>query len=130
MSDAKVERVIQEIKSMSSDQLEEVRRAVDEKLSEETLDNKQTNGGKIELPFKPRFIGYSTKPPKDRSRENAWLEKHRDEYDGQWVALDGDRLLAHGYEFKDVIAAARNAGVMDALVFIVEGSEAPPFAGF
>lgn len=130
MSDAKVERVIQEIQSMSNDQLEEVRRAVDEKLSKEAIDDEQTNGSGIKLPSKPRFIGYSTKPPKDRSRENAWLEKHRDEYDGQWVALDGDTLLAHGNKLKEVADTARAAGVMDALFVRVEGSNTPPFAGF
>lgn len=29
-------------------------------------------------------------------RERGWIESHRDEYLDQWVALDGDRLLAHG----------------------------------
>ncbi len=38
-------------------------------------------------------------PARDFSRERAWLAQHRVEYDGQWVALDGDKLvaaLAHG----------------------------------
>ena len=44
-------------------------------------------------------------------REHAWLEQHRDEYLGQWVALDGDRLLAHGTEAKEVYDTARASGV-------------------
>jgi hypothetical protein len=32
----------------------------------------------------------------DRSREMAWIAAHQEEYAGQWVALDGDRLIAHG----------------------------------
>lgn len=28
-------------------------------------------------------------------RERAWVEAKRDEYLGQWLALDGDKLLAH-----------------------------------
>lgn len=26
-------------------------------------------------------------------REQRWLDEHRDKYQGQWVALEGDRLL-------------------------------------
>jgi hypothetical protein len=82
-----------------------------------------------ELPIKPRIIATNL-PIKDRSKENAWLAQHRDEYAGQWVALDGDRLLGHSKRFKDVAKAADDAGIPDALIFIVEGSQDLPFAGF
>jgi len=130
MSDARVEKVIQEIQSMNHEQLEEISRVVNKKLAEQKTVQEQTNGNEIKLPFKPRFIGYSTRPPKDRSKENAWLAEHRDQYDGQWVALDGDRLLAHGHKLKEVAATARAEGVMDALFIKAEGSDTPPFAGF
>jgi hypothetical protein len=129
MSDARIEKVIQEIQSLSNDQLKEISRVVNKKLAEQKSDEEQSRENEIKLPFKPRIAGPAP-PPKDRSRENTWLEKHRDEYDGQWVALDGDRLLAHGPKLKEVAAAARAAGVPDALMFIVEGSNTPPFAGF
>jgi hypothetical protein len=29
-------------------------------------------------------------------KERAWIEAHRDEFLDQWVALDGDSLIAHG----------------------------------
>jgi hypothetical protein len=32
----------------------------------------------------------------DRSAEMRWLEEHVDEYRGQWVAVLGHELLAHG----------------------------------
>ncbi|MDQ3253161.1 MAG: DUF5678 domain-containing protein [Acidobacteriota bacterium] len=44
-------------------------------------------------------------------REHAWIEAHRDEYLGQWVALDGDRLIAHGTNAREVYLAAREKGV-------------------
>jgi hypothetical protein len=40
-----------------------------------------------------------------------WIREHRDEYLGQWVALDGDRLVSHGTDGKQVYAQARAAGV-------------------
>ncbi|GEM_PF-5779556 len=39
--------------------------------------------------------------------ELRWIGQHRDEYKGEWVALDGDRLLAHGTDGDNVFAAAR-----------------------
>ena len=33
-------------------------------------------------------------PMKDRTRERQWIKEHKHEYAGQWVALDGDRLIA------------------------------------
>jgi hypothetical protein len=44
-------------------------------------------------------------------REHAWLEAHREEYLGQWVAIEGDRLVAHGKNPREVYLAAREAGI-------------------
>jgi hypothetical protein len=44
-------------------------------------------------------------------RERAWIDANRDEYMGQLVALDGDRLLAHGTDARKVYEAARAQGV-------------------
>ena len=43
-----------------------------------------------------------TPPYRTHYEERAWIEAHRDEYLGQWVALDGDRLIAHGSDAKKV----------------------------
>ena len=69
-------------------------------------------------------------PVKDMIREAAWLEQHREEYAGQWVALDGERLVAASTNAKDVLAAAKAAGIADALIVRVESRDALPFAGF
>jgi hypothetical protein len=79
------------------------------------------------IPIAPKVIGRTA--PRDRSREYAWLAHHRDEYAGEWVALDGDRLLAHGIGFEDVSRAMDGAGVPDALVILVEENDAPPVCG-
>lgn len=52
----------------------------------------------------------TAKPYRTHERERAWIEQHRDEYMNQWVALDGDRLLAHGTDPRAVADAARAAG--------------------
>ncbi len=76
------------------------------------------------LPAQPTSVTNGTPPKKklepiptpDRSREMQWLHDHAREYAGQWVALDGDRLIAHGPDAKAVFAAARADGAYMPLV--------------
>jgi len=49
---------------------------------------------------------YKTNEP-----ERAWIDAHREQYLHQWVALDGDRLLAHGLDAKQVYDEARQQGI-------------------
>ncbi len=46
--------------------------------------------------------------PIQRDLEMRWIGEHRNEFPGEWVALDGDRLIAHGKDADPVFAAARN----------------------
>jgi hypothetical protein len=65
-----------------------------------------------------------------REHAQRWLGEHRDEYLGQWVALEGDRLLASGPDGRAVYEAARSAGVRAPLVTRVELRDELPFAGW
>ena len=81
-------------------------------------------------PARPKFpskIIATDLPVRDRSREHNWLEKHRDEYDGKYVALDGDQLLAVGDNAKDLAVKVRELGINGALITFVEGSNRPRF---
>jgi hypothetical protein len=46
----------------------------------------------------------------NRDREMRWISEHRLGYRGEWVALAGDRLIAHGVDGDPVYAAARAEG--------------------
>ena len=71
-----------------------------------------------------------TSDPVDCSRELNWLREHKDEYAGQWVALDGDQLIAAGSDARQVYETARLVGVELPLVVQVEPSDELPFAGW
>ncbi len=69
-------------------------------------------------------------PYKDRSREHQWLRENSRNYIGQWVVLEGDQLLSHGTNAKEVFAAADAAGIERPLYFFVEDPDIPTFSGF
>lgn len=64
---------------------------------------------------------------RDLSAEQQWLEAHRHEYVGQWVALQGDQLISHGSAAKEVHEAAVAAGHQDALLLLVQPLDERPF---
>jgi hypothetical protein len=58
-----------------------------------------------------------------------WIEKNKSEFDGQFVLLDGDNLLAHGNDAKKLYAEARSKGFETPLVHRVKANELP-FGGW
>src|SRR5262245_4852653 len=59
-----------------------------------------------------------------------WIEEHSEEFAGQYVALDGDRLVAHGTDPREIIAAVRASGLNGLFFTLIQPIDAPPFAGF
>jgi hypothetical protein len=52
--------------------------------------------------------------------ERKWISQHHEQYRGQFVALAGDRLLAHGADEGAVIDQARLAGVQSPFITYIE----------
>ena len=68
--------------------------------------------------------------PVEKSRRTLnWLDEHRDQYLGQWVALDGDRIVSHGSDPKEVYRQAKAAGVRVPFVELVTEEDTQPFCG-
>ena len=112
MPSATLERILNEVKRLTPEERRELREA----LEREAV-------CAVVLP--PAGVD------NDRwEREQRWLDEHREEYLGQWVALEGDRLLASGADGRAVYEAARAAGVRAPLVTRVEPRDALPFAGW
>lgn len=68
-------------------------------------------------------------PEPDMRPAFAWLTEHGREYAGQWVALDGGRLIASGDDARAVYALADADGAYLPLVTLVDDPDAPPYAG-
>ena len=66
----------------------------------------------------------------DYSLERRWLNSHVTEYAGQWVALYGDRLLAHGNSGREVYEAALALGANRPFITQVELPDELPFGGW
>ncbi len=63
-------------------------------------------------------------------RALQWLADNKANYLSQWVALDGDRLLAAGPDGKQVYAAALAAGATSPLLHQINETDDMPFGGW
>jgi hypothetical protein len=108
---ANVSSILKQIAALNADELAELRAQ---------MENQEANGANIAA---------SPQPQSDPQDEAAfkWINEHGNEYPGQWLALDGDRLLAHGPDLAEVAAAARAAGVRFPLLHLVEPPRQYPY---
>ncbi len=74
-----------------------------------------------------RFVASIPEPDPEPNRR--WMKAHRQEYAGQWVALDGERLIAHGTDAQTVFAAAKADGAYLPLIAFIPEADEPPFVG-
>jgi Family of unknown function (DUF5678) len=89
MSSATLERILDEVKRLTPEERHQLRKALEREAVQ-------------------AFAPPSADAENDRwEREQRWLDEHRDEYVGQWVALEGDHLLASGPDGRAVYEAAR-----------------------
>ena len=71
----------------------------------------------------PFGINTADPDPQSRNKRLAWVKAHREEYSGQYVALDGDRLTGHGSSMRDAVEQSRENGCNNPFVAYVLSSE-------
>ncbi len=67
-----------------------------------------------------------------RETEIAWVASHSKElakFQGQWIVVDGQRVVVNGYDFAEVTKEARSNGVEIPYVIKIETGEEIPFIG-
>ena len=66
-------------------------------------------------------------PSCDRTLEMKWINENRAAYADQWVAMQGDRLIAAGTDPMKVFAAAKAEGIRSPFVVHVLPDDPLPF---
>jgi len=66
-------------------------------------------------------------PARDRKREMQWIADNRSTYAGQWVAVEGDRLVAAAMDARKVFTAAKAEGIAIPFVVHILPEDSLPF---
>ena len=107
-----VDQIIKSIEQLPAAEQERIR---------QWLDDKGTSNGSEET---------SQSTDVDRSVKSLrWLRENSEKFLGQWVALDGDRLIASGSTAQEVYAKAKSEGVEIPFVELVTNPERVPSTG-
>lgn len=86
---------------------------------------------RLTLEERPAQLSWESPDPiNERREELQWLAKEAGPYAGEWVALDGARLVAHGEKLAAVSAAAKAAGVPEPFFARVPREKDLPFGGW
>lgn len=76
------------------------------------------------------FVVETPRKALECTKELQWLKEHRADYIGQWVALDGECLLAHGDNAVAVYEAALQKGIESPVLVQIQSEENVPFGGW
>ena len=68
-------------------------------------------------------------PMPDRTGEWEWIAQHEHEYARQWVALEGDRLIAASLNRMEISAALQTAGAKRPLIHRIPSPDDLPYIG-
>ncbi len=78
---------------------------------------KKSNGGEKDAELKYRLERYK--------KAQKWLDENGEKYMNQWVCLEGNRLIAHSKDGRDLYQKAKEAGIE--IPFIHHIVEEPKF---
>ncbi|MBL8205565.1 MAG: hypothetical protein JNM09_15120 [Blastocatellia bacterium] len=114
---------------MSTITAESMLQLIEQMPLSEQLKLKQLMAQRVEPQPKQLDKHLQPKPIPDSTREMRWLAEHQREYVGQWVALDGDRLIAASPNHEEVAAAADADGAYLPLFTYIDDPD-KVYAGF
>ena len=122
MAEVTLESVLEQVQQLPIPEQRKLRDSIrlPEFTAPDSLVNRIPPGRRVHL----------SEPQKDRTREMAWWAKHQAEYAGQWLAIEGDELIAHGFDLLKVSAEAKSKGIDNPLFARAEAANARPFAGW
>jgi hypothetical protein len=117
MSTNAVEKILLEIATLSSTEQDAIKQALAYRTG--------SNGTVSENASAGINVSHSSDPVLSLK----WVNDHASEFAGQYVALEGDRLIAHGANADPVIETVRAAGVKAPFFTYIPSSDALPVIG-
>jgi hypothetical protein len=117
MSTLNAESVLNLINQLPATEQARLRQLLEEQPLPATV-----NGALAKPPLDKRL---PNRPAHDSSGELRWLAEHRREYANQWVALEGDHLIAASPNHETVFAAVDAAGVKLPFITFIEDPDHP-----
>jgi hypothetical protein len=69
-------------------------------------------------------------PFDDRAEEFQWLAQNSARFQGEWVALRGNRLLSHNVDYSKVSQEVKSLGIDGAMFMFIESEENEDFIRF
>lgn len=115
---ARLEHILNEARSLSYAEKQELRQALDAELTQQERpdrESSQNNNGDDDA---------------TRERRLAWLKSHREEYAGEYVALVGDVLVGHGRTIREARDQAKENGAKNPLLVRLTSESEILFAGW
>lgn len=109
---ATLEQIIEEVRKLPVEEQRRLRAALESLYSNGEV--KPAKQGPS--PQKPQSLQFNNEDDEIRQLRMEWLKSHREEYGGQYVALDGDQLVAVGSNYRIAREKALAAGKPKAFV--------------
>ncbi len=109
---ATLEQIIEEARRLPVEDQRRLRAALDSLDS----DGEAQPASQVLSPQKPQSVDVNNGDDGIRQLRMEWLKSHREELGGQYVALDGDQLLAVGSNYRIAREKALAAGKPNAFV--------------
>jgi hypothetical protein len=119
MSQATAELILAEIAALPSEEREKLWAMLNRRSASTQGAPDEAASGIFVPPFDAR----------DPAPSLRWIEEHRVEFAGQYVALDDDRLVVHGDDPHEVIAAVRASSLNWLFFTLIPTTDAPPLVG-
>lgn len=124
---ATLEQIIEEARRLPVEDQRRLRAAL------ESLDSngEAQRASQVLSPQKPQSVDFNNGDDRIRQLRMEWLKSHREELGGQYVALDGDQLLAVGSNYRVAREKALAAGKPNAFVtYLSKGDEVAEMGGW
>jgi hypothetical protein len=108
--------LFEEVMNRASQLTSEEKRRLSALLAEQGQETSTDNG-------RPSSAKTAGTDPDRRDKHLAWLKAHREEYSGQYVALDGSRLMGSGPTMPDAVQQSRKNGCDNPfVVYVLSGN--------